>query len=116
MKFVLFAVLSLSLSSALAAADGPCAKDRESFCAGQKGHALMKCMKENSDKLSPECKAKHETMKAHMKDVKEACHEDAEKLCAGKKRKALMKCLKEKKDQVSDACKAEWKDLTESKN
>lgn len=91
--------------------DGPCAKDRETLCAGvEPGDGkVMKCMKENVEKLSPECKAHREKMKENMKDVHEACEADVEKLCGDVKpgRGRIMKCLRKNKEQVSEACKSE---------
>ena len=91
--------------------EGPCAKDREMYCAGvEHGEGrLMKCMKDNADKLSAECKAHQAKAKEAMKDVKEACHADAEKFCGDVKhgRGRVMKCMKEHKDELSEACKAE---------
>ena len=97
--------------------DGPCAKDRETYCAAAKGDhaAVMKCMQENEAKLSAECKAHHATMKEHMKDVHEACHGDAETLCPGKKGHEIKKCLSENKDKLSAECKTEWKEMKDAK-
>lgn len=88
-----------------------CAKDRETLCGNiEPGEGrIMKCMRDNKDKLSTECKAQHEKMKSHMKGVKEACHDDVEKICgdvkAGKGR--IIKCMHENKDKLSEGCKAE---------
>lgn len=91
--------------------DGPCAKDREAYCADvEHGEGrMMKCMQDNADKLSAECKAHQAKAKEAMKDVKEACHADAEKFCADVKpgRGRMMKCMKKHKDELSEACKAE---------
>lgn len=97
--------------------DGPCAADREKFCGKiEKGDGrVMKCMMEHKDQLSAECKAQHEKMKEHMKDVKEACHDDVEKFCGtvehGKGR--VMKCMREHKEELSAGCKAEMESKKE---
>ncbi|MBX2989435.1 MAG: hypothetical protein KF802_16220 [Bdellovibrionaceae bacterium] len=102
---------------AAVAADGPCAKDRETLCAGvdHGGGKIAKCLRDNKDKLSAECKAHWESMKEHMKDAREACHDDVSQFCGDVKpgRGAIMKCLKANKDKLSAACKAEWNEMKE---
>lgn len=116
MKMLLSLVMMISLS---AFADhhepkeqkmgNPCKADIEKLCAGiEPGDGrMMKCMKDNEDKMSAECKAKRSEMKEKMKDAHEACHEDIEKLCndvsPGKGR--IIKCLKRHKDELSQGCK-----------
>lgn len=101
----------------LAFANGPCAADREKFCASVEkgGGQVIKCLKENEAQLSAECKAHRESMKGAMKDIHAACESDVENLCADieKGKGRIMKCLKEKKDQVSETCKAELMDKKE---
>lgn len=98
--------------------NGPCKKDAETLCPGIKpgDGGLAKCLKENKDKLSPDCLAQHEKMKEAMSEMKEACHDDVQKLCAdvppGKGR--IMKCLKRQNDQLSEACKTEMKEKKEA--
>ncbi len=98
---------------------GPCEKDRETLCKGvEHGEGrIAKCMMDNKDKLSAECKAHHEKMKEQMKDVKEVCHDDVEKLCADVKPGGgrIMKCMKEHKDVVSAACKQEVESAKEAR-
>ena len=109
-KFLIVTALSFGCSMALAQGDGPCAKDRETLCGSvEPGEGrMMKCMKENEDKLSSECKAHREKMKETMKGIHEACHEDMEKFCASEKRGAArMKCMKKHKDEFSASCKEE---------
>lgn len=95
--------------------NGPCAKDRETLC-GNIEHGdgrVMKCMDENKDKLSAECKEHREKMsekrKEVQKELKEACHDDVEKFCddveQGQGR--IMKCMKDYKDELSSGCKQE---------
>lgn len=103
----------LSLSFAVHANEGPCAKDRETYCGNvEQGEGrVMKCMEDHSDKLSTECKEFRAKAKEDVKEVAAACQEDVEKLCAGKKKKALIRCLHKNKSKLSDGCKAEVKDL-----
>lgn len=111
-KYAVALMLVLGFGTlAHAQGDGPCAKDREALCAGvEPGDGkVMKCMKDNEEKLSMECKAHREKMKENMKDIHEACQADAEKLCGDVKkgRGRVMRCLKKNKEQVSEACKSE---------
>ncbi len=110
-------LLILTLTGAFAMAEGPCAKDRETLCAGV-SHGdgrMMKCMKENEAKLSPECKASWAKNMENMKELKAACHDDAETLCAGKTHRDLAKCMRQNKEKLSEGCKAEWKEMKESR-
>ena len=53
---------SNSLPATGPSGDHPCAKDAQTFCAGKTyGKGLVKCMKENNDKLAPACKEKIES-------------------------------------------------------
>lgn len=111
-KYVVAGMMVLGLASlAQANEGGACAKDRETLCAGVEhgGGKIAKCMKENQDKLSSECKAHMEKAKEAMKDMKEACHDDIEKFCGDVKpgKGRIMKCMKEHKEELSAACKEE---------
>lgn len=111
----LFIIVSLALwmGSPVGAqvGSGPCAKDRGALCAGiDSGDGkIFKCLQDNKDKLSAECKAHQEKMKEHYKEIKEACSDDVEKFCGeikpGKGR--IMKCMRQHKEELSSACKAE---------
>lgn len=96
------------------AADGPCAKDRDAFCNDVKpqGGALAKCMRDNKDKFSAECKAFVDSMKAEMKDLREACHDDVQKFCSGEKPGGgrIIKCMRAHKSELSEGCRAEMDD------
>jgi hypothetical protein len=82
--------------------DGPCKEDRETLCKEVKpGHGhVMKCMHDNRDKVSAECKKHMESKKAQWKEkhqdmqhsMKEACMKDPE--CSAK-----MKNWKDKKQE-----------------
>lgn len=108
---ILFVLAGVMFGASLAMAQGPCAKDRETLCGNvEKGEGrIMKCMHDNMDKVSAECKAHMEKMKEHMKEAHEACADDVQFVCGGIKpgRGAIMKCLKENKDKLSEGCKAE---------
>lgn len=99
---------------------GPCAKDVQTYCAsaGTDRGAIMKCMMENKDKLSAECKAQHEKMKAAMKEVKEACHEDYEKFCGDVEPGggAIKKCMKQHEQELSQNCKDEVNKMKKKKH
>lgn len=112
-----FAALALLLLSTASFAEGPCSKDREALCAGvEPGEGrILKCLKENEAKLSPECKADWEKHKSQLKGVKEVCHEDAQTLCPDLAKRELVRCLRSKRDQVSEACRNAWQALRPKK-
>lgn len=123
-KLFVMALLTVGFAMNVQADDrhheGPCAKDREKLCANvEKGEGrVMKCLKDNADKLSPECKAHREEMKASMKKMKESCHADAEKLCGDKKagHGEKMRCMKENKEKLSHACQERMKAMKDHKH
>jgi len=117
MKFLAMFVFLFTSAALADHHEGPCKKDRETYCAAVKGDhgAVMKCMKEHEAQLSAECKAHHATMKEHMKEIHAACQGDADTLCAGKKRHELKACLRDNKDKLSAECKAEWKEMKEAR-
>ncbi|GEM_PF-5554236 len=89
---------------------GPCMKDRQALCADKKGPDMAKCMTENKDKLSAECKAIHEKRMDSMEALQKVCGEDFKKHCGedvkvGGGRK--MKCIRDNRDKFSAECKAE---------
>ncbi|MGE5085905.1 MAG: cysteine rich repeat-containing protein [Bacillota bacterium] len=110
-------ILTFGLA-AKASAENACKKDMDTLCAGAKPGegGLRKCMMENKDKLSSECKAQHDKMKTAMKEIHEACHDDAEKFCGDikKGRGRMMKCMKDHKDEVSQSCKDEMMKMKEA--
>ncbi|MFS4461078.1 cysteine rich repeat-containing protein [Bdellovibrio sp. HCB2-146] len=99
--------------------DGPCAKDVQALCPGiEPGDGrIAKCMHENKAKLSAECKAQKEKMKAAFKEVKEACHDDVERFCGDVKpgRGRIMKCMKEHQDKLSASCKTEVEEMKKNR-
>lgn len=98
---------------------GPCEKDVASLCAGVEagGGKIAKCLRDNKDKVSAECKAEWDHAKAAFKELKEVCHEDYQKFCSDSKpgRHAVMKCMKKNKKNLSEACKLEFKDMKEKR-
>ena len=78
-----FAQAEEATTPAAAAGGGACAADVAQLCSGvEHGDGrIAKCLRDNKDKVSAECKANHEKMKAAFKEVKEACHDDVEKFC-----------------------------------
>lgn len=102
---------------AAAAGGGACAADVAQLCSGvEHGDGrIAKCLRDNKDKVSAECKANHEKMKAAFKEVKEACHDDVEKFCSSVKggKGRIMKCMKEHKEELSAGCKAEIAEMKE---
>ncbi len=87
---------------------GPCHDEVQKLCSGVKpGEGqIRKCIKENKDKFSDECKTRMAEIKEQAKEMKGECAADAKTICGGKKRKELRKCLKENMAKLSPACKA----------
>ncbi len=98
---------------------GACEKDVATLCAGvEPGEGkIAKCLRENKEKVSTECKAEWEHAKAAFKELKEVCHEDYQKYCEDVKpgRGAVLKCMRKNKEKLSEACKAEFKELKEKR-
>ncbi|MFP5519402.1 MAG: cysteine rich repeat-containing protein [Bdellovibrionia bacterium] len=111
-------ILTLLFSSLAFAQGGPCAADMQKLCSGKMGPkgGGMKCLMEQKESLSAECRehieGAKEKMKGAIKDIAAACEADRDKFCkdvpGGKGR--IMKCLKENESQVSAECKAELSD------
>jgi len=85
-----------------------CGADIKSLCPDAKTRKdKMKCLKDNKDKVSDECKAKMEKMHSKMTALKEACKADVAQFCADAKGpRAIHQCLKKNKDSLSVSCKA----------
>lgn len=122
LKGILLGTLMLCLVNLAHAGDagkGPCAKDREALCGSvEAGEGrILKCMADNKDKLSAECKEHHEKMKEHRADMKEACQEDVQKHCADVKggHGRIMKCMHKNEEKLSEGCKAEIKSMKENR-
>lgn len=101
-----------------AAEKGPCADDIAQYCKNAKSGkgGIVKCLKENNDKLSPACKEKMGTPPQKKGDG--ACKEDVAKLCKGVKpgEGRIIKCMKEHEDELSAPCKDELKKAKEAKS
>lgn len=91
---------------------GPCHEEMKTHCGNAEGRdAKMKCLEENKDKFSQECKDNMEKMKAAMQEVQEACKADIETHCKGlTPGNGLMKCMKQNKKKFSEACREEMKE------
>jgi Cysteine rich repeat len=86
----------------------PCAGDVAKFCKDVKpGEGrIAKCLKENKDQLSTECKAHVAKVKEALKEVNKACEDDITMFCAGVQpgEGRVIKCLKEHKAELSSKC------------
>lgn len=90
--------------------EGPCKMDREKFCKDVRpGEGrIVKCLHENKDKVSAECKAKWAERKEKMQEMKDACAADREKLCKDVKpgKGGIIKCLKDNEAALTEECKS----------
>jgi hypothetical protein len=117
---ILFALALVFSPLAFAEESEPCREDIKKFCGDVKpgAGAVIKCMKEHINELSPACrekiakgKEKMEERRAAKKEkrsiAREACADDMKKLCGdvepGKGGK--LHCLKEKKAELSEGCR-----------
>lgn len=102
---------------------GPCMADAEKLCKGvEPGEGrIMKCLMDQDDKLSAECKAQREKVKSKakgkMKGFKEACKADSEKHCAGMKLGdgKLGPCMKKNFDKLSEECRDALREMRPKK-
>lgn len=92
---------------------GACRDDIATLCPGiQPGRgahrAIAQCLATQEDKLSTQCKAHVDAMRAKFEAAKQACQPDVEKFCAGVTPGGgvVMQCLKQHASELSDACKA----------
>jgi phage host-nuclease inhibitor protein Gam len=92
-----------------------CKDDVQKFCANVEPGAgrIARCLQQNADHLSPQCKAKGEKMLAQRKqrrgemhDVAQACKPDAERFCADVQPGAgrIAQCLKQHQSELSEPC------------
>lgn len=109
--YSLFLIASLLLTgsfSTLTAKDN-CKEDAKKFCSEiKKGEGrVFRCLVNNYDQLSDQCKKKIDKKKQNWTAFKEKCGADLDKFCPnvepGKGR--IRACLAKNKDQISEQCK-----------
>lgn len=117
---LLVCALLLGAGSAFAmdpSKEGPCKTDIETHCKDVKpgAGAIMKCLHQNSEKLSEACKSRGRMAQAKMKEIRGACKEDFKKHCAGVKPggAARMKCFAENKEKFSAECRSEMESMAD---
>jgi hypothetical protein len=97
----------LAIAAPAADAKGPmsiCKADLEKHCASAgKGNARVKCLQDNADKLTPDCKASVGEWKATRGALRQACKADRETLCKEAKG-GLKKCLIDNQSKLSKPC------------
>jgi hypothetical protein len=101
----------LCLSLGVRAADRPegCREDAKRLCQGVQpgGGRIMRCLKENESKLSPDCVEKMKAAKERVEKEWQACKPDQDKFCKGVEpgEGRVAKCLAQHRDALSDACR-----------
>jgi len=106
---VAMAMLCLSTMATAQGAQQACAGDINAYCKGipQGGGAIAKCLRENEQKLSPDCKRGMASMASMMKEVVGACEDDMHRYCAGAAPGTAKECLRANFRQLSMPCKRE---------
>jgi hypothetical protein len=120
-QLIIVAAMSMCLSllsQSPAFAAGACQRDIAKYCSGAQGQKQeMQCLKENKERLSPQCK-RHivQVMKA-VKEAHQDCEPEIYTFCPGVKpgKGRIMKCLKAHKQELSPECKAGIMDLLMSR-
>lgn len=104
----MFLVVLAALSLPAFAQARVCADDAAKLCpkaAGMQGR--MQCLKEHEAELSPQCRARVQTMASRAKEMSDACQSDVQQFCqdvaTGGGRVA--KCLQQHESELSSACK-----------
>ena len=94
-----------------------CRTDAATFCANaaKGGGELMKCLGENTGKLSPECRASIAQIGAQAQTMRTACKGDRETLCGGVQKGggAILQCLRSNRDKLTPACGAALSSMPE---
>lgn len=97
----------LAVAAPAVDAKGPmsiCKADLEKLCASAgKGNARLKCLQDNADKLSPDCKASVGDWKATRGALRQACKTDRATLCKDVKG-GFKKCLIDNQSKLSKPC------------
>ena len=102
-------LLTWSVSSPAAPAQGACRDDIKTLCAGVKpgGGAIAHCLKEHEADLSKGCREQRALKQEQFAEIRTACKGDMEVVCKGVKPGAgrLWACLKSNQSAVSEGCR-----------
>jgi hypothetical protein len=112
MKAAYLAALVALLVSTGASAQGmqsACAGDIATYCKGvQQGSGqLVGCLRQNQQKLSPQCQRGMQNAMGLMKEVVQACEDDMHRFCAGAAPGTAKECLRQNFRELSMGCKRE---------
>ncbi len=111
--YIIFAAMSIVPITTLATdvLQGPCKADVMLFCKDVKPGSgrILRCLRRNTERLSPACKDHRQTKAAEIRQRMLACQQDSEKFCKEMRpgRGRIHKCLKAQVDELSPACLAE---------
>ncbi|HET9598145.1 MAG TPA: cysteine rich repeat-containing protein [Anaeromyxobacteraceae bacterium] len=104
----LLLITGIAGSAGSARAQDACRADVERLCQGipAGGGRIAACLKANSAKVSPECKAELASVRQKVKEVGEACRADVESYCAGVKpgRENVLRCLAQNRAMLTPRC------------
>jgi hypothetical protein len=105
----LIAVLACIVSAPAARAEIPCHKDIATLCkdVASGGGRIQACLKANADKVSPECRAKIDSLAKEAKLAAVVCRWDIGRLCSNVTpgRGELISCLERNSENLSPECK-----------
>jgi hypothetical protein len=120
-QLIVVAAVSMSLgllSRSLAFAAGACKADIAKYCGGAQGPKQeLQCLKENKERLSPQCKMHIMQVLRAVRGAHQDCEADIYMFCPGVQpgKGRVMKCLKAHKQELTPECKAGIMDLLMSR-
>ena len=111
MLLMLVVPFLLTLSQGADVLQGPCKPDVMRYCKDVKPGSgrILRCLRRNTDRLSPDCKAHREGKASEIRQRMLACQADAEKYCKDMRpgRGRIHKCLKRHEEDLSPSCQSE---------
>jgi hypothetical protein len=102
----------------LALAARACQGDIAMFCAGAQGPKQeLQCLKENRERLSPQCKMHIVQVLRAAREAHQDCEADTYMFCPGVRpgKGRILKCLKAHKQELTPECKVGIMDLLMSR-
>jgi hypothetical protein len=109
------AFLACIVAVPAAPAEIPCAKDIATLCkdVATGGGRIQACLKANEDKVSPECRAKIDSLASEVKLAAVVCRWDIGRLCSDVTpgRGQLLSCLERHSENLSPECRKQLAEM-----